>query len=113
MVGSSNVAGFGIERSKSSGNARQQDVERGLNGRNKPNLFRFKDAARTALHDRRREDLKQKILGGVESVNIEQYRKSDDELKEIKNKKVKKYYQEQNARLDDWAEVDAAGQGIG
>jgi cation diffusion facilitator family transporter len=109
MVGSSNVAAFGVKRSKSNGNGRpdQADVESGLNGRNKPNLFRFKDAARTALHDRRREDLKQKILGGVESVDIEQFRKSKDELKEIKNKKVKKFYEDQNNRLDDWAEVDA------
>ena len=28
-------------------------------------------------------------------------------LKEIKNKKVKAFYEDQNARLNDWAEVDA------
>ncbi|KAH0336808.1 hypothetical protein KCU81_g8412, partial [Aureobasidium melanogenum] len=109
MVGTRNVASFGLKRSKSNGNGRpdQADIESGLNGRKKPNMFRFRDAARTALHDQRREDLKQKILAGVENVDIEHFRKSDEELKQIKDKKVRKFYQDQNNRLNDWAEVDA------
>jgi cation diffusion facilitator family transporter len=110
MVGRRNRFGA---NDKTGGTGRQgqspkADVENGLNSRNKPNMFRFKDAARTALHDHNREELKNKILGGVQDVgNIEEYRKSDDDLKDMKNKKVRKFYEEQNARLDDWAEVDA------
>lgn len=85
----------------------QGDLESGLNGRNKPKIFRFQDAARTALHDSRREELKHKLLNGIENIDIEKCRKSEDELKEMKNKKLRKFYEDQNARLDDWAEVDA------
>ena len=112
MVGRRNVASLADD--KTNGRTRpdaakrgKSDLESGLNGRNKPNMFRFRDAAHTALHDSRREALKKKILAGVEDVDIEKFRKSDDELKEIKNKKVKKFYEDQNNRLDDWAEVDA------
>lgn len=38
---------------------------------------------------------------------MEKFRKSDDELKAIKNKKVRAFYEAQNQRLNDWLEVDA------
>lgn len=116
MVGRRNVAGIpGKERSTGHGRpevatkrSHGGDIESGLNGaRNKPKIFRFQDAARTAILDSRREELKKKLLQGVDDVDLERYRKSDDQLKELKNKKVRKFYEKQNARLDDWAEVDA------
>lgn len=61
------------------------DLESGqLGGRSgsrpRPNMFRFKDAADTAMADRRREDLKKKLLEGVDREQLESFRKSDDEV---------------------------------
>ena len=75
--------------------------------RPRPKVWRFKDAAVTALEDHRREQLKQQLLTGIDRDALEQFRKSDEELKEIKNKKVREFYEAQNARLNDWLEVDA------
>lgn len=99
----------------SNGNPNKQqdnnDLERGpapANGNgNKPRIFKFKDVAHTALEDSRREELKKQLLFGLEQVDLERFRKSDQDLKDIKNKKVKAFYEDQNARLNDWAEVDA------
>jgi cation diffusion facilitator family transporter len=81
----------------------------GANGdaRPRPRVWRFKDAAVTALEDHRREKLKKELLVGVDREALEKFRKSDDELKEIKNKKVRAFYEAQNERLNDWIEVDA------
>lgn len=46
----------------------------------KPKLFRFRDAANTALEDKRREDLKRQLLHGIDRRNLEQFRKSDEEV---------------------------------
>lgn len=73
----------------------------------RPAIFRFQDAANTALGGQRREELKQKLLHGIDREGLEKFRKSDEELKEIKNKKVRKFYESQNDRLNDWMEVDA------
>jgi len=88
------------------------DLESGHLGAHKqtggrPAIFRFRDAANTALGTQRREDLKQKLLHGINRDELENYRKSDKELKEMKNKKVRKFYEGQNDRLNDWMEVDA------
>ncbi|KAI5367654.1 putative cation efflux protein [Septoria linicola] len=89
------------------GNARSRpDLSNGVRGP-KPGIWRFKDAARTALEDKRREDLKNKLLTQINHDELEQFRKSDEELKAIKNKKVRRFYSEQNDRLNDWLEVDA------
>jgi divalent metal cation (Fe/Co/Zn/Cd) transporter len=97
-------------------NSSYRDLETGANGahegqngdaRARPQIWRFKDAAMTALEDKRRDDLKQQILQGVDREGLEKFRKSDDELKAIKNKKVRAFYEAQNARLNDWLEVDA------
>lgn len=77
------------------------------NARPRPEIWKFKDAARTALEDKRREDLKNKLLTGINRDELEEFRKSDEELKEIKNKKVRQFYKDQNQRLNDWLEVDA------
>lgn len=75
--------------------------------RPKPRILRFQDAAWTALEDARREELKGHILKGIDREGLERFRKSDDELKKIKNKKVRAFYEAQNQRLNDWLEVDA------
>lgn len=83
----------------------------GENGdaRPRPKLWgRFKDAANTALEDKRRDDLKKSLLEGIQGLDqshLEKFRKSDEELKAISNKKVRKFYEEQNDRLNDWLEV--------
>ncbi|SMQ47932.1 unnamed protein product [Zymoseptoria tritici ST99CH_1A5] len=102
----------------------RRDLERGasyhsgrddgsLNGdvngdaRPRPRLWQFKDAARTALEDKRRNELKKALLNNVKRDELEVYRKTDEELKEIKNKGVRKFYEAQNERLNDWLHVDA------
>ncbi|KAK3066077.1 hypothetical protein LTR53_017710, partial [Teratosphaeriaceae sp. CCFEE 6253] len=102
------------DRPKSSG-----DLESGLhevgnengngngNAKPRPKIWSFKDAAGTALEDKRRDDLKKALLHGINKDELESFRKSDDELKGIKNKQVRAYYEKQNDRLNDWLEVDA------
>ncbi|KAF2221419.1 hypothetical protein BDZ85DRAFT_16538 [Elsinoe ampelina] len=87
------------------------DLERGNNGspqnlKSRPNLFRFKDAANTALEDSRREELKKQLLQWVDQEDLETYRKSEEDLKSIENKEVRKFYEDQNGRINDWLEVD-------
>lgn len=69
--------------------------------------YGFKDEVSGAEAEQRRKELKNKILAGVEDFNLEKYRKSDEELKSIKNKRVRDYYKAQNQKLNDWAEVDS------
>ncbi|KAH8736290.1 hypothetical protein BGZ61DRAFT_472636 [Ilyonectria robusta] len=75
--------------------------------RRTPRIFQFQQAARTALEDARRTELKHALLHGIDRDGLEQFRKSDDDLKLIKNKKVRRFYEAQNERLNDWLEVDA------
>lgn len=69
--------------------------------------YGFKDSVSAIKAEQRRKELKGKILAGVRDFNVEKYRKSDDELKAIRNKKVRAYYEAQNQKLNDWAEVDS------
>ncbi len=80
----------------------------GQNGdaRARPKMWRFRDAANTALEDSRREELKKALLSEVDRDALEKFRKSEEQLKEIKNKKVRAFYEAQNDRLNDWLEVD-------
>ncbi|KAJ4412507.1 hypothetical protein N0V85_003680 [Neurospora sp. IMI 360204] len=57
----------------------------------------------------RRDDLKQRVLDDMKGFSFweEQHRKSDAELKAIKNKKIRRYYESQNETLDSWVKVDA------
>ncbi|KPM34606.1 hypothetical protein AK830_g11968 [Neonectria ditissima] len=75
--------------------------------RQRPRVFQFQDAARTALEDARRTELKRALLHGIDRDGLEKYRKSDQELKSMKNKEVRAFYKAQNERLNDWLEVDA------
>ncbi|KAI6782830.1 uncharacterized protein J7T54_000973 [Emericellopsis cladophorae] len=72
-----------------------------------PRILRFQDAARTALEDARREALKKTILEGIDRSALDKYRKSEEDLKAIENKKVRAFYEAQNQRLNEWLEVDA------
>lgn len=91
-----------------------RDLERGPSqhgsnpsGRPKPRVFRFQDVARTAMDDRRREDLKNSLFNNIDRYGLEKYRRSEAELKDIKKKNVRAFYEQQNERLNDWLEVDA------
>ncbi|KAK5189473.1 hypothetical protein LTR92_010526 [Exophiala xenobiotica] len=67
----------------------------------------FRDAVEYVIDRKTTAALKQQLKGGVQKDNdFESFRKSDEELKSIKNKKVRKFYEHQNACLNDWAEVD-------
>ncbi|KAF2868535.1 hypothetical protein BDV95DRAFT_131459 [Massariosphaeria phaeospora] len=67
---------------------------------------RFRDAIDATVNQHRAMELKRKLLENMDRNALEKYRKSDDELKAISNKKVRAFYEEQNQRLDDWLEVD-------
>ncbi|KAJ4087008.1 hypothetical protein NW760_002913 [Fusarium oxysporum] len=75
--------------------------------RPKPRIMQFQDAARTALEDARRGEIKRALLHGIDRQGLEKYRKSEEELKAMKNKKLRAFYDQQNERLNDWLEVDA------
>ncbi|MCJ1245278.1 hypothetical protein MMC30_002481 [Trapelia coarctata] len=72
----------------------------------RPRPSRFRDLANLALEDQKMRELKKRLRDGIDSDDWESYRKSDDELKAIKDKRVRRYYEEQNKRLDDRLEVD-------
>jgi hypothetical protein len=72
----------------------------------KPRLFRFRDVASSMIEDARREELKKQLIEGIVAERWEKYRKSQDEIKAIKNKKVREFYRGQNERLNNWLEVD-------
>lgn len=80
-----------------------EDVESGYQPKRFP---RFKDAVELAMAEHTKMVLKKQLQSGVERDTFERFRKSDDDLKEIKTKKIRQFYEEQNARLDDWLEVD-------
>ena len=42
----------------------------------------------------------------MDRQELEKFRKSQAELKEIKDKKIRAFYEQQNERLNDWLEVD-------
>lgn len=96
----------------------------------KPQRKRFRDVANAVVEngttaDKERVKLKEILQQPIEGMDdLKKYRKSDEEvisacfphplhitdskqLKNIKNKKVRAFYEEQNGRLDDWMEVDA------
>lgn len=92
----------------------QNDLESGgrstsvSNGRHPlPPRFRFRDAIATTMDMQDVNKLKEALRDGIDQGSLEKFLLSDDELKHIKNKKVRAFYKEQNERLDDWLEVDA------
>ncbi|KAK3052047.1 hypothetical protein LTS18_012339, partial [Coniosporium uncinatum] len=81
-------------------------------GRGRPRVFRFTDTEDTEAQDQRREEMKDKLLNSIDRDGLEKFRKSEEELKEIKNKKIRKFYEHQNHRLNDWLEVDTLVQAM-
>jgi len=74
----------------------------------KDRKYRFRDhAGKLDQDDQRRVQFKELLLESVDNSHMEDFRKSDEELKKIKNKKVRTFYTKQNERLNDWLEVDA------
>ncbi|EUC33541.1 hypothetical protein COCVIDRAFT_13222 [Bipolaris victoriae FI3] len=83
------------------------DLESGYGATNKIKpRQRFRDAIEQTLRDNHANGLKRKLIDNIDHDALEVYRKSEESLKSIKNKEVRKFYEEQNERIDDWAEVD-------
>lgn len=89
------------------GNKYADDLEA---GRDLPPRFRFRDAVSQTIDSAIVDKIKSQLHEGLEGMDrksLESYRKTVDELKQTKNKKVRHFYQDQNERLNDWLEVDA------
>ncbi|KAK7534977.1 uncharacterized protein J3D65DRAFT_629619 [Phyllosticta citribraziliensis] len=89
------------------GNKYTDDLEA---GRDLPPRFRFRDAVSQTIDSAIVDKIKKQLHEGLEGMDrksLESYRKSVEELKQTKNKKVRHFYQDQNERLNDWLEVDA------
>lgn len=82
---------------------RVDDVETGNLG---PNRARFRDVVNATINRKRCQDIKKQLLAGPSRHTFEKFRMSDDELKTIKSKPVRRFYEKQNEKLDDWLEVD-------
>lgn len=79
------------------------DVEHGLQ---KPKFTRFKDVVDIVTVENQRTKIKKRLMEGIDGMRLEKYRKSKEELKSIEKKAVRKFYENQNERLDAWMEVD-------
>lgn len=73
---------------------------------NKPRISQFRDVGESALEDERREEIKKRLIEGVDFDSFEKLRKPAGEIKALKNKKLRRFYEQQNALLNDWLEVD-------
>jgi Cation efflux family len=80
-----------------------RDVEHGLC---KPKFARFKDVVDMATAQNQRTKVKKQLTEGIDRMELEKYRKSEVELKNIKSKRVRRFYETQNDRLNAWLEVD-------
>ncbi len=90
--------------SNGSYNYQPDDLERAIaSTRRKP---RFKDIVNLAVRDDFHNELKRKLKEGVDRDELEKFRKSQKELGEIKDKKIRAFYAQQNESLNDWLEVD-------
>ncbi|OAL02552.1 hypothetical protein IQ06DRAFT_245103 [Phaeosphaeriaceae sp. SRC1lsM3a] len=88
-------------------NDRRADVENGYGTINPSRAkYRFRDAIKQTMYENRANDMKRKLIDNVDHELLEKYRKSDESLKCVPNKKLRAFYEEQNNRLDDWLEVD-------
>lgn len=56
------------------------DGDKKKNGNLKPAISRFQDASNKAVEDDQREQIKNKLIDGVEREALEHYRKSKDEV---------------------------------
>lgn len=83
---------------------RPDDLENAISSARKQN--RFRDVACVAITNDYHAELKRKLTEDVQRGSLEQYRKSAEEIKAIKKKKIRSFYETQNERLNDWLEVD-------
>lgn len=91
-------------RSKGSYTYQPDDLENAISaGRRKP---RFRDIVDLAVQYNFHAELKRKLKDGVDREELEKYRKSQADLNEIKDKKIRAFYETQNESLNDWLEVD-------
>jgi hypothetical protein len=72
----------------------------------KPKFAIFSDALDLSTAADQKTKIKQQLTEGIDRMKLEGYRKREDELKSIRNKKVRRYDESQNERLDSWLEVD-------
>ena len=92
-------------------NNEQQDGD--LESGKKPRRFtRFKDAVEFAMNERTNAVLKHELLESVDQQNFDNYRKSEEEIKQMKNRKVRKFYEAQNQSINAWMEVDTVVKAI-
>lgn len=104
MVGSKrNFIRDSSKTSKQINGSYRDDLESG-NAKNVKG--RFKGAIGSVIQDQRRKKLKKQLIDAMDHDSLENYRKSEEELKEMDNKKIRKFYENQNERLNDWLEVD-------
>jgi divalent metal cation (Fe/Co/Zn/Cd) transporter len=82
---------------------RVDDIETGTLG---PNRARFRDVVNATINRKRCQDIKKQLLAAPGRHTFEKFRMSNDELKTIKNKQVRRFYEKQNEKLDDWLEID-------
>ncbi|KAI4120577.1 MAG: hypothetical protein LQ338_006913 [Usnochroma carphineum] len=84
--------------------SRPDDLESAISSSRRQNKFR--DVAQAAVHNDYHAELKRKLTDDVQRGSLEKYRKSPEEIKKIKSKKIRRFYEHQNERLNDWLEVD-------
>ena len=99
MVGKSRPNGFNNSRSY-----KPDDLESAISS-TRQNL-RFRDVVDLAIEDQFHGELKRKLKGGVDREGLERYRKSVEDIKKMKDKKIRSFYEKQNMSLNDWLEVD-------
>ncbi|KAL8850876.1 MAG: hypothetical protein Q9221_004189 [Calogaya cf. arnoldii] len=96
----------GFQSGEANGHSKQKpdDLESAISSSRKTS--RFRDVARVAIENDYHTYLKQKLTDDVQRGSLEKYRMSAEDIKELKNKKVRQFYENQNERLNDWLEVD-------
>ncbi|KAL2070360.1 hypothetical protein VTL71DRAFT_13386 [Oculimacula yallundae] len=95
---SGNGNGNGYEHSDGNGARRRPPRDR---------MYRFRDNGNLDVDDQRRVEFKKTLLAAIDQDKMENFRKSEDEIKKFKNKGTRAFYTTQNDRLDDWLEVNA------
>ena len=101
-----------VNRPLSNGNAngsshqyKPDDLESAISSSRR--TLRFRDVVNLAVQDKFHAELKRKLKDGVDRDALEKYRKSQHDLEQMKNKKIRAFYEQQNETLNDWLEVDA------
>ena len=113
MVGERHRPEFVSNGTNSSGKHRTGDIENGsaaahgMGERRKvAPKFGFRDAVNYEIAQQRRDSLKQSLLENIKTAHWDNYRKNQTDLKQIKNSKIRAFYEKQNDRITDWMEVD-------